>query len=196
MNEQGLFSRQRQNFPEFVEIYQMELTPLFIGAIAGLVIAYVLFTLLHKSNSVSKQDYEGLAARLNDTSNALKFTEEKLRSQQELASSFQQKAESKDAELTSLLSRTATLEATLKMNGERLKEITAALTEQTETNKSQQTEINSAKQKLAEYTANNAALLDKLSTQKQDITELQKTAHLQFEKLAQQIFEEKSGKFT
>lgn len=184
------------NFPEFDEIYQMELTPLLIGAAAGVVIAYVLFYLVHKANSVRKQDYETLAVKMNDTSNALKFTEERLRSQVELALSYQQKAESKESELSSLLSRTATLEATLKMNSERLKELSTALTEQTETNKTQQSEINSAKQKLAEYTANNAALVDKLSTQKLDITELQKTAHLQFEKLAQQIFEEKSGKFT
>ncbi|MBK9103392.1 MAG: DNA recombination protein RmuC [Saprospiraceae bacterium] len=98
--------------------------------------------------------------------------------------------------MSALLSRTATLEATLNMNGQRLKELSSTLTEQTETNKSQQVEINNTKQRLAEYAANNAALLDKLNTQKEDMLAMQKTAHLQFEKLAQQIFEEKSGKFT
>ena len=174
----------------------MEMTPLLIGAVSGIVIAYILFYLLHKSNAVSKQAHEALATKLNDAGNQLKFAEEKLKSQQEQATAFQQKAELKESELSSLLSRTATLEANLKMNGERLREVSMALTEQTETNKTQQAEINTTKQKLAEYTANNAALVDKLATQKQDITELQKTAHLQFEKLAQQIFEEKSGKFT
>ena len=110
--------------------------------------------------------------------------------------SFRQKAEFKESELSSLLSRTATLEATLKSNSDRLRELTTTLLEQTETNKAQQIEINITKQKLAEYTANNAALLDKLNTQKEDVLSMQKTAHLQFEKLAQQIFEEKSGKFT
>jgi len=109
---------------------------------------------------------------------------------------FRQKAESKESELSSLLSRTSMLEATLNMNGQRLKELSSALTEQTETNKSQQAEINSTKQRLAQYAANNEALLDKLNTQKEDMLTMQKTAHLQFEKLAQQIFEEKSGKFT
>jgi len=45
-------------------------------------------------------------------------------------------------------------------------------------------------------TANNSALNDKLLTQKEEIIEIQKTSHLQFEKIASQILEEKSGKFT
>lgn len=45
-------------------------------------------------------------------------------------------------------------------------------------------------------TANNQSLAEKLSTQKEEVIELQKTAHLQFEKIANQILEDKSGKFT
>jgi len=45
-------------------------------------------------------------------------------------------------------------------------------------------------------TANHAALTEKLSTQKEEMLEIQKTAHLQFEKIANQILEEKTGKFT
>lgn len=48
----------------------------------------------------------------------------------------------------------------------------------------------------SEWKANNTALKDRLATQKEEIIELQQTAHLQFEKIAQQIFEDKSGKFT
>lgn len=44
--------------------------------------------------------------------------------------------------------------------------------------------------------ANNSALTEKLTSQKEEIIEIQKTAHLQFEKIANQILEEKSGKFT
>ncbi len=174
----------------------MDLTSLLIGAVIGLVLAYILFYLLHKSNSVPKQEYDTLTTKLNDTVSTLKLTEDRLKSQQDLAQSFQQKVERKESELSSLLSRTATLEATLNMNGQRLKEMSSTLNEQTETNRAQQAELNNTKQKLAEYTANNAALLDKLNTQKEDLISMQKTAVLQFEKLAQQIFEEKSGKFT
>ena len=44
--------------------------------------------------------------------------------------------------------------------------------------------------------ANNNALNEKLTTQKEEILEMQKTSHLQFEKIANQILEEKTGKFT
>lgn len=44
--------------------------------------------------------------------------------------------------------------------------------------------------------ANNTALAEKLATQKDELQEMQKTSHLQFEKIANQILEEKSGKFT
>lgn len=173
----------------------MDITALLIGAAAGMVVAYVIFLLLHKSN-VPRKDYEALTIKLTETTSALKLTEDRLSAQQEQTLSYRQKAESKESELTTLLSRTATLEATLKMNDQRLKELYANVTEQTETNRTQQVEINTTKQKLAEYTANNAALLEKLNTQKEDLLSMQKTAVLQFEKIAQQIFEEKSGKFT
>ena len=45
-------------------------------------------------------------------------------------------------------------------------------------------------------TAKNSALTEKLSTQKEEITKMQETSHLQFEKIANQILEEKTGKFT
>lgn len=174
----------------------MDVSTLLIGSGIGIIVGYALFYVLHKSNAVSKQEYEGISTKLNDASNALKLSEERLRNTQEVAASLQRKTEAKEAELSTLLSRTATLEATLNMNGQRLKELSSTLTEQMETNKSQQAEINNTKQRLAEYAANNAALVDKLNTQKEDMLAMQKTAHLQFEKLAQQIFEEKSGKFT
>lgn len=64
----------------------------------------------------------------------------------------------------------------------------------------QLTQLNEKNQQLhadnSEWKANNAALKDRLATQKEEIIELQQTAHLQFEKIAQQIFEDKSGKFT
>ncbi len=44
--------------------------------------------------------------------------------------------------------------------------------------------------------ANNAALNEKLESQKTEVQELQKTAHLQFEKIANRLLEEKSEKFT
>ena len=51
-------------------------------------------------------------------------------------------------------------------------------------------------QKNAELMANNKFIAEKLANQKVEFEELQKTAHLQFEKIANKLFEEKSSKFT
>ncbi len=174
----------------------MEFTSLFIGIAIGAGIGYILFNLLSKGKFIAKTDYDTLSNKLNDSSTNLKLSEERLKSQQEISFSLQQRIETKSNELTTLLAQTATLEATLKNYSERFKELQQTLATQTEENKTNQAEINITKQKLAEITANNNALIDKLATQKEEMISIQKTAHLQFEKLANQIFEEKSGKFT
>ena len=75
-------------------------------------------------------------------------------------------------------------------------ELVQQLTKEQELSKSQQSEINIHQQKIAELTANNTFLIEKLTTQKVEFEELQKTAHLQFEKIANKLFEEKSSRFT
>ena len=60
----------------------------------------------------------------------------------------------------------------------------------------QQNEISIHQQKIAELAANNSFISEKLATQKNEIEELQKKAHLEFEKIATKLFEEKSSKFT
>jgi DNA recombination protein RmuC len=49
---------------------------------------------------------------------------------------------------------------------------------------------------VSKLTANNSFLNEKLENQKVDFEGLQKTAHLQFEKIANKLLEEKSSKFT
>jgi DNA recombination protein RmuC len=81
--------------------------------------------------------------------------------------------------------------------------ITENMTKQNETNNKQTKHIEELTTKLTDLTsevsklkANNTALSEKLTTQKTEVEELQKTAHLQFEKIANKLFEEKSEKFT
>jgi len=83
------------------------------------------------------------------------------------------------------------------------KSLTENLSKQNETNEKQAKRIDELNTKLTEcisqmskLTANNASLTDKLASQKTEVEELQKTAHLQFEKIANKLFEEKSVKFT
>ncbi len=81
--------------------------------------------------------------------------------------------------------------------------ISENLTRQNDINEKQSRQIEELTAKITELTsrvsqltANNNALNDKLTTQKTEIEELQKTAHLQFEKIANKLLEEKSEKFT
>jgi DNA recombination protein RmuC len=81
--------------------------------------------------------------------------------------------------------------------------ISENLNKQNQTNDKQTKQIEDLSSKLTELTsqissetANNKSLAEKLDTQKSEVEELQKTAHLQFEKIANKLFEEKSTKFT
>ncbi len=76
-------------------------------------------------------------------------------------------------------------------------------TVQLESSKKQQEQIDKQNLSLNQMNTHNAtlmadknALLEKLKTQKEEIQELHKTSQLHFEKIANQILEEKSGKFT
>jgi len=81
------------------------------------------------------------------------------------------------------------LQDQLELQKTNIQQLTTQLTQQNERNQQLYAD-NSA------WKANNTALNERLANQKEEIIELQKTAHLQFEKIAQQIFEDKSGKFT
>jgi len=81
--------------------------------------------------------------------------------------------------------------------------ISENLSKQNDTNDKQTKQLDELNAKLVELTssvsqltANNTFLYEKLTTQKKEIEELQNTAHLQFEKIANKLFEEKSSKFT
>lgn len=174
----------------------MELAPYFIGALAGTVLAYLIFLLSGKSRMVARQEHEQLQKVHQDTLTQLVLAEDRLRHQQEIALQAQQQAALKEGEMTALLSRTASLEAALNHHRERLHELSQLLVREQETNRQQQTELLAHQKQVAEWRAVNTGLAEKLEMQKQDLANLQKKAHLEFEKLAHQIFEEKSGKFT
>ena len=81
--------------------------------------------------------------------------------------------------------------------------LTNSLNAQNEIIKNQKLELDLFQEKLQRLMAENSTLhanhlsiSEKLNSQKDEMSEIQKTSHLQFEKIANQILEEKSGKFT
>jgi len=78
-----------------------------------------------------------------------------------------------------------------------------ALQQYKATSDQQAQQLSAATERIAQLTvqesrlsANNSALTEKLATQKEEVEQLQRAAHLQFEKIASQLLEEKSARFT
>ena len=132
----------------------MDLISIIIGIVAGFIVSYIIFNLLNKIKNVSKEDFEVLSKKFNETNTLMKISESKLISQQQESAKTILKLESSEAKVIKITGDNSTL------------------------------------------IAKNEALIEKLATQKEEIIELQRTSHLQFEKIANQILEEKSGKFT
>jgi len=185
----------------------MDTISILTALITGIIISYIITHLLNKTKNVSKTDYELLNAKFNDSNTQLKISEAKLETSvknneqkiNELSKSLaEQIVLSKDQqnEINLLKQRNAESNAVNNATIENLnlqKETNHKLNEQITILTQNVNNLNSENSTL---TANNTSLLEKLSTQKEEIIEIQKTSHLQFEKIANQILEEKSGKFT
>jgi len=91
---------------------------------------------------------------------------------------------------------TTILNTQLKNCENKVVELSQELVKEREINSTNVNEINNLKQNITELTVNKTFLNEKLINQKTEFEELQKTAHLQFEKIANKLFEEKSSKFT
>jgi DNA recombination protein RmuC len=114
--------------------------------------------------------------------NLQKEKTEELRQYHEKLALLQADSSALAAKNTSLTENHTSLKETNQTQAEQIKTLTAQLTAFHAENST--------------LKANNKALAEKLATQKEEITAIQQTAYLQFEKIAAQILEEKSGKFT
>ena len=149
---------------------------------------------------------------------------DKVRSKENEAIQFQTKSTSLETQLTNSENRIAELSHRLtneletnivrqdeinnhKQKISELNAVNSAISEtlarQNDINHKQTEQIDSLQSKLNELTAQvskltayNTTISEKLTTQKTEVEDLQKTAHLQFEKIANKLFEEKSLKFT
>ena len=100
------------------------------------------------------------------------------------------------SEFDQLLSKYNDTVVHLRLCEAKITDLSKELTSMLETNKHLQNDINLHKETIAELSARNFVLTEKLSMEKTEFEALQRTAHLQFEKIAGKLFEEKSAKFT
>lgn len=134
---------------------------------------------------------KNVALETNASNKTEKITElsHALLEQKNAGDTLQNKVQELNKKLTETLVLNRSLQEQLELQKTSMQQQAAQLAQLNE--KNQQLHADNS-----EWKANNAALKDRLLTQKEEIIELQQTAHLQFEKIAQQIFEDKSGKFT
>lgn len=121
-------------------------------------------------------------SKINELSQKLTTELATNKSQQDEINQLKQKISELTAKNNSLTENLSKQNSISDKQVEQIKELTEKLTDQTS--------------QVSKLTANNTALNEKLITQKTEVEELQKTAHLQFEKIANKLFEEKSEKFT
>lgn len=121
-------------------------------------------------------------SKINDLSQRLTSELATNKSQQDEINLHKQKISELTANNTSISENLQKQNATNDKQTRQIEELTTKLTDLTS--------------QVSKLTANNTALNDKLTSQKTEVEELQKTAHLQFEKIANKLFEEKSEKFT
>lgn len=174
----------------------MDWITLLIGAGIGTLLAYIVFYLLHKTRSVTKTMYETLAASHQQSQSALALTEERLRDAWQQQDTLAQKLDQRDTALQQWQVQASSLSA-------RHDSLAGQLTTQQTINDQQAQQIATLQDKmqhwgeeLSQLRAQKEALHEKLATQKTEMEAIQATAHLQFERIANQIFENKSQQFT
>jgi DNA recombination protein RmuC len=174
----------------------MDILSLIIGIGVGFLVAYLVFSLLNTAKRVPEADFEALRQKEMETHLQFTLSQERLSQQQQECLKENAKATEKEKE--ALLLQHKLLEATANANSllEHLnyqKEMQANLTAERTLLQETNMAITAENSRL---TATTDALEEKLSRQKEEMEAIQKTAHLQFEKIANQILEEKTGKFT
>jgi DNA recombination protein RmuC len=146
----------------------MELLYLVISFVVGGMLAWIIGTLLTKSNSVSKSDFEAVWIKNNTL----------------------------HTELALLKARTAELTANLNAARETIQSRLEDIAGYREELKTRTDEYNEINRSLASFTAENRSLLEKLENQKEEIGEIRKQFNLEFEHIASKILEDKTEKFT
>jgi DNA recombination protein RmuC len=181
----------------------MEITSIFIGLIAGALIAYFIFYLLHKTRSVSAAEYNSLQTKFQEATINGKLLEERLQNQftanavisqnlqdeKETVQLFQKDITLHKERLSALHANnnalTESLEASRQLNEKhagQIDQLTATITHLTA--------------QVSNLSANNLSLKEKLETQKNEIIEFRNTSQQEFENIANRLLKANTEEFT
>jgi DNA recombination protein RmuC len=185
----------------------MDLFSLLAGVLSGLFIGGSIMHLLSRSGRISQKEYGLLLERHREASAAVLVAESRLNDlavykEQQIAEQLTAIKESAAAktllrtEMASLQQKNAAACAANESLNQQLAQLRDTIRQQQDLGNRHLERINILQTENSMLQARQSALTEKLESHKEEIAGLQQTAHLQFEKIAQQIFEEKSGKFT
>lgn len=192
--------------PSFINVIIMDI---IIYLIVGLVIGGVIGWLAGKSTGRSAREKESAAARQQFAELEKEFTAYRARQEAEVNHLQQQlqttslgltASQNSVKEINGQLAESGALLAGAKANVSAINQIVEDKHKEIETLKEElqsvKTELATALQQLAIKTANNQALQEKLSTQKEEMEVLNKKFNLEFENIANRILDIKTEKFT
>jgi DNA recombination protein RmuC len=167
-----------------------------IGFAVGVILTYIILHLLRKISTVKKADFDNLLSKFNDVTVELKLREERLNAATAQNQSLTETNKLQLNEINQHKQKTAELEARYNSATELLESYKSTTEKQTTQIETLNRELTGLIAEKSTLSANNTALLEKMATQKKEMEDIQRTAHFQFEKIANQLFEEKSARFT
>ena len=146
--------------------------------------------------NAKETEYSSILTKQSSTETQLKFSETKIGELTESLKTETDTNRNQQAEINQHKQTISELKAINHSISDSLNKQNVANEKQTNQIEELTSQLTDLTSQVCSLTANNISLKDKLDTQKTEIEELQKTAHLQFEKIATKLLEEKSTKFT
>ncbi len=172
------------------------LFPFFITFFATFLVLFFVFFMILKSKYILRKKYDKLSEDIINLSTQNQVQEVKNKFLQDNQDELQRKIEGTQKELMEVQAKLSSSETLLQSKSEEFEESVSKIEKSVEKNEALQNEINALKQENAQLNEQKNGLVEKLKSQKDEIVQMQEKAHLEFEKIANQILEEKSGKFT
>ncbi len=168
-----------------------EILYLLIGIFIGLCLYLVT-----RINSVPKSELEILKTRLSEVDTLYKIANDKLQSFNVQCETYKKSLSDKTSAYDLIIQEKASLVASVEKLEKFLSQINIELEREKTLNLQHQDQINHLTKISTDLNAQNKFLEDKLTTQKTEIEEFRRSSHIEFQNMANKIFDDKVSKFT
>ncbi len=174
----------------------MEIISATIGLIIGIIIAYPIFYLFNKTKNVSRKELKELSSKYEETNIKLQLSEQTTQNLTEENNKLNTNISLKETEVTQLRIKATTSETNLNNSNTRINELQGQLKDALAKNNTQQNEINEHKTTIAQLNIDKKYINERLATQRTEIENIQRNAHVAFENIANRLLRKQSTEFT